>query len=187
MQAFYRALRTFSAVTLFFFSWTFLPLWQVAAWAAESPQKPGARSQKSGGNVPSSSSPRPATTGERFEKALEAIRENVDRLGKKHALSGVEGAEKGEDDAKEREIIKTKKAEIESADGDFRKEFAATEKKLKDAKLPQEILDRHYKFVKHYEDNLKELKINLDDVDKAKTKADLKAKDFLGSGLLNWC
>jgi vacuolar-type H+-ATPase subunit E/Vma4 len=102
-----------------------------------------------------------STTGERFEKALEAIRENIGRAGEK--------ADKGEDDAKEREIIKSKRTEIESADSEFRKEFAATEKKLKDAKLPQEILDRHYKFVKHYDDNVKELKTNLDDVDKART------------------
>jgi hypothetical protein len=112
-----------------------------------------------------------ATSGERFEKALEAIRENVGRLEKKHALSGVEGADKGEDDAKERGIIKTKRAEIESADSEFRKEFVATEKKLKDAKLPKEILDRHYKFVKHYEDNLKELKTNLAGIEQgAKSK-----------------
>lgn len=31
--------------------------------------------------------------------------------------------------------------------------------------LPKEILDRHYKFVKYYEDNLKELKTNLNAVE----------------------
>jgi hypothetical protein len=108
-----------------------------------------------------------AATGERFEKALDAIRENVGRAGDK--------AEKGEDDAKERQIIKTKRAQIESADSDFRKEFAATEKKLKDAKLPQEIVNRHAKFVKKYEDNLQELKGNLDAVEKATTASDKRA------------
>lgn len=165
MRTFNRVLRSFAAITLFFFCWTFLPLWQVAAFAAEKPQSrktdPFQSPLGKGGSRGVG-----ATSGERFEKALEAIRENVDRLEKKHALSGVEGADKGEDDAKEREIIKTKRAEIESADREFRKEFSATEKKLKDANLPQDILARHYKFVKHYEDNLKELKTNLDAVGK---------------------
>jgi transglutaminase-like putative cysteine protease len=175
MRAFYRALRILSAVTLFFFSWTFLPLWQIAAFAAE-PQAQGAGSRRlqsaqGSGSTDPSQSPLGkggsrgvgATTGERFEKALEAIRENVSRAGDK--------ADKGEDDAKERGIIKIRKAEIEAADSEFRKEFAATEKKLKDAKLPKEILDRHYKFVKHYEDNLKELKTNLAGIEQgAKSK-----------------
>ena len=177
MRKFYRFLRVLSAITLFFFCWTFLPIWQIAVWAAE-PQglRAGSRPDKIGAKGPGFADPSQSplgkgggrgvgkTSGERFEKALEAIRENVDRLEKKHALSGVERADKGEDGARERGIIKTKRAEIESADSEFKKEFAATEKKLKDAKLPQEILDRHYKFVKHYEDNLKELKTNLDAV-----------------------
>jgi cell wall-associated NlpC family hydrolase len=185
MRKFLKVLRILSAVTLFFFSWTFLPLWQIAAWAAGPPATGGRGDTGTGGNGrrnPAAADPSQSpigkgnTTGERFEKALESIRENVDRLEKKHALSGVGGADKGEDDTKEREIIKTRRAEIESADSEFKKEFAATEKKLKDAKLPQEILDRHAKFVKHYEDNLKELKTNLDDVEKATTRADRKAK-----------
>ena len=89
-----------------------------------------------------------------------------------------EKADKGEDDAKERGIIKAKRAEIESADSEFKKEFAATEKKLKDAKLPQEILDRHYKFVKHYEDNLKELKTNLDAIEKPSAKSHERRATF---------
>ncbi len=99
---------------------------------------------------------------ERFEKALDGIRENVDKARDKE--------DKGEDDTQERESIKTKRAEIDSADVEFKKEFSATEKKLKDAKLPKEILDRHYKFVKHYENNLKELRANLDGIELAKTK-----------------
>ena len=175
MRTFNRVLRIFSVITLFFFCWSFLPLYAAVAYAAEK-QGAGSRPDKIGAKGSGSADPSQsplgkgggrgvgATTGERFEKALEAIRENVDRLEKKHALSKAEGADKGEDDAKEREVINTKQAEIESADGEFRREFAATEKKLKDAKLPKEILDRHYKFVKHYEDNLKELKTNLDAV-----------------------
>ena len=153
MRAFYRTLRILSAVTLFFFSWTFLPLWQVAAYAAEKPSTRGRGDTETRGKNQG-----PATSGERFEKALEDIRENVGKAEKRH--------ERGEDDIAEREQIRTKRADIESADSEFRKELAATEKKLKDAKLPQEILDQHYKFVKHYEDNLKELKTNLDAIEK---------------------
>jgi transglutaminase-like putative cysteine protease len=136
-------------------------------------QGAGARGQGPGNQVTAESSRRlqPAqnlTTGERFEKTLDAIRENVARAGEKLA--------KDEDDIREREAIKAKRAEIESADAEFKKEFAATEKKLKDAKLPKEILARHAKFVKHYEDNLKELRANLDDIDAAKTGAARKAK-----------
>ena len=155
MRAFYRTLRILSAITLFFFCWTFLPLYAAVAYAAAPEgQKSVASSQKSGVQQ------RTATSADRFEKAIESIRENVGKAGEK--------ADKGKDNAKELETIKAKRAEIESADSDFKKEFAATEKKLKDANLPQEILDRHSKFVKNYEDNLTELKTNLDDVEKLK-------------------
>ncbi|WP_026842880.1 transglutaminase-like domain-containing protein [Citrifermentans bremense] len=63
------------------------------------------------------------------------------------------------------------KGELATLDVEIRKQFAETEKKLKDAKLPAEILERHYKFVKHYDDNLAELKGNIDRVEKAKDKA----------------
>ena len=167
MRTFYRALRSISAITLFFFCWSFLPLWQAVAYAAE----PEAGKSGAGqGQVASSQGPgaRAGRPEERFEKALDAIRENVAKAGEK--------AVKGEDDTRERDAIKAKRAEIDSADVEFKKEFSATEKKLKDAKLPKEILDRHYKFVKHYENNLKELRANLDGVELAKTKSDRKAK-----------
>jgi len=164
MRTFQRALRTISIVTLFFFTWTFLPLFQLAAYGAESRKSSGVKSE----GMTQTATARPQSTGDRFEKALDAIRENVAKAGDK--------AEKGEDDAIEREAIKTNKATIESADGEFRKEFSETEKKLKDANLPKEILDRHNKFVKNYDDNLKELKANLDDMEQAKTKSDRKAK-----------
>lgn len=174
MRSFYRSLRIISAVTLFFFVWSFLPLYSLVAYAA-APEGPGARGQGPGARVQDAGKQGPGAgvqgsggSAERFEKALETIRENVSRAGEK--------AVKGEDDSRERDVIKAKRAEIESADGEFRKEFSATEKKLKDAKLPKEILDRHYKFVKNYEDNLKELRANLDGVEQAKTKSDRKVK-----------
>jgi len=177
MQAFYRTLRILSAVTLFFFCWTFLPLWQAAAWAAEPQgQKPAGKGQGSVAAADPSRSPLGKggcrgvgeTSGDRFEKALEDIRDNVARVEKKHT--------KGEDDTVEREHIRAKKIEIDSLDVEFKKEFAATEKKLRDAKLPQEIVDRHAKFVKHYEDNLRELKTNLSRIEDTGLKADKLAR-----------
>lgn len=152
MRAFYRTLRIFSSITLFFFCWTFLPLYQVVAFAATSSPQSAVSSQKSKTDD-NRLKTIDTSSGERFEKALEAIRENV---GKADDKTG-----RGEAATEEIEAIKKQRAEIESADSEFKKEFAATEKKLKDANLPQEILDRHAKFVKHYEDNLAELKTNL--------------------------
>ncbi len=163
VKTFLRMLRIIAAVTLFFFSWSFGPIYAAVAYAAAPEgQKSVASSQKPGVQQ------RTETSGDRFEKALEAIRENVGKAGEK--------ASRGEDNAKELETIKAKRADIESADVEFKKEFAATEMKLKDAKLPKEILDRHAKFVKHYEDNLKELRTNLDDVEQATTPSDRRAK-----------
>ena len=181
MRTFYRALRSISAVTLFFFVWSFLPLWQAVAYAA-APEVQGTRVQGGPGSRVQGSAagmrnadfglrngkPEPATAGDRFEKALDGIRENVAKAREKE--------DRGEDDTRERDAIKAKRAEIDSADVEFKKEFSATEKKLKDAKLPKEILDRHYKFVKHYENNLKELRANLDGVELAKTRSDRRAK-----------
>ncbi|MHB8843570.1 MAG: transglutaminase-like domain-containing protein [Nitrospirota bacterium] len=179
MRTYSRGLKIASSITLSFFLWSFGPLFQVAAFAAEK-QGVGSRPDKVGAQGPGSADPSQsplgkggsrgmgATSGERFEKALDEISDNVAKSEKR--------VEKGEDDKAEQDRIRAKRSEIESLDIELKKEFTATEKKLKDAKLPQEILDRHYKFVKHYEDNLKELKTNLDDVEKATTKADRKAK-----------
>ena len=96
MRAFYRALRILSVVTLFFFSWSYMPLFQIAAWAAEPPATGGRGDTGTGvgsRRLQPAQGPDPfqsplgkgesrgvgATSGEGFEKALEAIRENVSR------------------------------------------------------------------------------------------------------------
>lgn len=162
MRTFFRALKTISVITLFFFCWTFLPLWQAVAYATEK-QKPGVSSQKPGG--PQKIEPRIQTAGELFGKALEDIRGHINKAAEK--------SNKGIEPTEEIAAIKTRKAEIESIDGQLKEEFAASEKKIKEAHLPGEILDRHNKFVKYYQDNLKELIGNLDQVEKAKTKAEI--------------
>lgn len=132
-----------SIIVLFLFSWTFAGVFQVAYAIDNLPQ--------TSNNTHTSRTPK---SEERFQKAIEEIGEIL------------------EDPSADRETkaskIKTKKAEIEELDKEVRKQFAETEKKLRDAGLPHEILQRHHKFVKHYEDNLNELKANLDAIEKTK-------------------
>ncbi len=147
-----RPLKSVSAFTLFFFCWTLLP---VAAWAEDKKQEAGLNQKQE--------KPR---SEERFAKAVEEIKDKVSKVAEK--------ASKGEDTASEIKSLLVGKTDVESLDSELKKEFAFTEKKLKEANLPKDILDRHYKFVKHYEDNFKELRTNLAAVEKAKTKADVK-------------
>lgn len=160
MRIFYRFLRFLSATTLFFFCWTYLSVWQVAAFAIEPKAAPPVNGGNVGGKVPDSSE-------DRFEAAVESIRENVSKAEEKEA--------KALDAAAELESVKAKKAEIDALDAEVRKEFAATEKKIKDTNLTREILDRHAGFVQNYNDNIAELKSNLDAIEKAKTRTQLKA------------
>ncbi len=171
-RTFFRFLRTVSVVVLFFFVWTFGPIWQVVAYAATG-QGTDARVQTTDSNRKTGANSIPADSNSaKFEKALDEMRE---KAGKAEEKAG-----RGEAATEEIGAIKAKKAEIESLDIELRKEFAATEKKLKDAKLPQEILNRHYKFVKHYDDNYNELKRNLDGHEKAHNAQDkVKEKEFL--------
>jgi len=167
VKTFYRTLRVVSAITLFFFSWSFLPIFQAVAYAVE-PAAVKVKGQSTAGSGQGVGGKGQGNSSERFEKALDAIRENVNKSGERLV--------KGEDDSAERTAIRAKKAEIESLDVELKKEFGETEKKLISANLPKEILDRHARFVKHYEDNLKELTANLDDVEKSKAGSDRKAK-----------
>jgi len=167
VKSFYRLLRSITYFVLFFFCWSYLELFQIPSAFAAEKGKPTAISDQQSAVIPDSRKLN-ADISERFEKALEAIRENISKAGDK--------AVKGEDDTQERAAIRAKRTEIEAADVEFKKEFSSTEATLKDAKLPKEILARHYAFVKHYEDNLKELRTNLDDIKQAKNRSDRKAK-----------
>ncbi len=161
VKTFFRVLRVISAIVLFFFVWTFGPIWQAVAFAATKEMRNMERVPH--GGIASVQKPE-----ERFEKALEEIREKVGKAGEKAARDEDETAEVAE--------VKAKRSEIEALDVELKKEFDATEEKLKDAKLPKEILNRHYAFVKNYEENLAQLKAEIDDIDRAKTKPDRKTK-----------
>jgi Transglutaminase-like enzymes, putative cysteine proteases len=111
-----------------------------------------------------------------FEKQQKKAEGPEERLSKvTDELQEVLADPKADVDAKKLKL-KAAMASIEAVDPEIRKEFAATEKKLKDAKLPDEILQRHYRFVKRYEENRAELKGSVDRIEKAKSKAETEAE-----------
>jgi len=159
MKKIFQPLKMVCIITLFFFSWVYLPLYQFAVYAAtKDNQGTKAQNRKMETQGPA----------EKLEKLIDDLREKTDRAEVKAA--------KGEDTTSEIESFKARKTEIDALDADLKKDFGATEKKLRDANLPKEILDRHSKFVKLYEGNLSELKSNIDAIEKAKTPAALSAE-----------
>ncbi len=151
------------------FLWCYGPLFQIQmAWAASpEPRKtPQAQNEK----------PKPASASERFQAALEDIRESAGKAGDRVA--------KNEDTSSELETIKTKRTELDSLRAELKKEFDSTGKRLRDGKLPSEIISRHEKFVENFERNYKELQDALSAVEQAKKKEEKqrayqKAKAFL--------
>ncbi|HDQ03212.1 MAG TPA: hypothetical protein ENN23_01355, partial [Deltaproteobacteria bacterium] len=148
----HRILKALAFVVLFFFIWTsggLFGLCNIAYAAMRDNQKQSAHRKQE---------QRPE---EKFQQAVEDIKTIIhDKLA----------------DNEKRGRLKAKINEIESFDSEIKSQFAATEKRLRQAGLPQEILQRHYNFVKHYEDNLKELRTNLDAADKTKTKEEFSAR-----------
>ena len=159
MKKFSWSLKMVGVITLFFFSWSYLPLFQFVAYAAtHEKQATKAQPQKTGKQQPA----------EKLKKLLVDLKADTSKAERKAA--------KGEDTTSEIESIKDRKAEIDAIDIALRKGFAETEQKLKSANLPKEILDRHYKFVKNYETNLADLKANIDSIEKAKTPSALTSE-----------
>lgn len=145
--------RTVAAIVLCFFTWTSGGVFSLAHAAVDGVNK--AKAQEQQGKKPGGPQERFSTLTEDLAEALANPKTTADE--KKQRLTAA-------------------KAEIEAVDTEIRKEFAATEQKLKDANLPAEILERHYRFVKHYDDNLGEFKANVERVEKAKTKAETEAE-----------
>src|SRR4030043_1211153 len=167
-------IKVISIIVLFFFCWSFGGIFDVVAVAATHSKQTGKSSQKSPSSDQQSSAsadqPMAGKPEEKFQKTLEDIEQIL--------------IDTSTDTDTKKNKLKTKKSEIESLDVEIKKQFADTEKKLKDEGLPNEILERHYNFVKKYEDNLNELKNNLDTIDKAKDKKETddaieKTKQFL--------
>jgi len=178
-------LKSIAIVVLVFFSWTFGGGADIAfAMKSAEERKLGSSEGKANNSSSQQTKDSSQVSGIR-DQQTERKQKTEEKLQK--AVEDIERtlADTVADPGTKKARLKTKKTEIEGHDVEIRKEFAETEKKLKDSKLPDEILQRHYKFVKHYEDNLKELKTNLDAVDKAKTKAEAdsnieKTKKHLG-------
>lgn len=164
---FSRTLRIISTIVLAFFLWTFGGLFDIA-YAVKNSDKLSAVSDKRAANssqqgqagITPPGLPLPQGEGksaaEKFGKDLEEI-----ELILKDTATDT--------DTKKRKLL-SKKAEIDADDIEIRKQFKETEEKIKS--LPGEIWKRHQDFVKKYEDNLSELKTNLDDIDKAKTQSE---------------
>ena len=145
--------RIIAAVVVCFFTWTSGGVFSVAHAAQAVVKQEKAKRQTQG---PSEGAE------ERLSKLTEELTETLAR-----PTADVEG---------KKSRLVAAKAELESLDVEIRKKFAETEKRLKDAKLPVEIMDRHYKFVKHYDDNLAELKGNIERVEKAKDKKQVEVE-----------
>jgi len=150
---FRRYSKTIAAVVLCFFTWASGGVFSVAHAAQDAVKKGKAKEQQQ---------KKADGPDERFAKTTEELQEAL--------------ADPKADVETKKQRLKAAKAELEALDPEIRKQFAETEKRLKDAKLPDEILQRHYKFVKHYDDNLAELKGNIDKVEKAKDKAEAEAE-----------
>ncbi len=157
----YKVFKPITIIVLLFFSWTFGGGLEVA-YAATRTQSTEHRAQ--------TKEQRPE---EKFQKA-------IDEIGQ--AVQAVQTVQTSEEREKEKSKLKSKRLEIEGLDVEIRKQFKETEEKIKD--LPEVIKQRHRDFVKKYEENLNTLKVNLDDIERARTKtekeqAHRKAKEFL--------
>lgn len=154
-------IRVISLAVLFFFCWTFGGIFDIVAFAATDSKQPAGNSKQLTKQSSSQTQPKPLKPEEKFQKTVDAMAQIVN--------------DTSTDTATKKNKLKGKNAEIISLDTQIKKQFSDTERFLKEKGLPPEILDRHFKFVKHYEDNLKELNDNLAAIDNAKTKAEADA------------
>lgn len=149
----HKVFKPIAVVVLAFFLWTFGGVFDIAYAINDRIQNSEARSQNLKTNSPQPNTQRPEGN---FQKTIESIGQIL--------------SDTATDTDTKKNKLRTSRAAIEALDVELKKQFSETEKFLKDKGLPNEILDRHYKFVRHYDDNLKELKANLAAIDKAKTK-----------------
>ena len=154
--------RVISLTVLLFFSWSFAGGLDIA-YAIKSSDQQSAISNQQNSQKSSGSNQKSKTqkSEEKFQKVIEDIEKTL--------------ANTATDTDTKKSKLKTKKSEVETLDVEIKKQFNDTEEFLKKKGLPPEILERHYKFVKHYEDNLKELNDNLAAIDKSRTKSETDA------------
>jgi len=130
---FRRRLRPIASLILVFFSWFCIEPWNYAL-AAQAAPKPKAASSK-----------QPKSASQKFEASLRATKDLIEDLDRKVA------------DDKDITLtlgsLKAHRQIIEAADADILAEFAATETKLINKKLPAVILERHRKALADYKAN----------------------------------
>ncbi|MEW6104071.1 MAG: transglutaminase-like domain-containing protein [bacterium] len=102
------------------------------------------------------------TSAEEWEKAILSLEESLSETKTKTFSANV---------------LSKKQDELLKINQKLEKEFKETEEFLKQKKLPDKILQRHYDFVKQYNENYKKLKENLDS--SIKTKDTRVLKEFL--------
>jgi len=154
-------IRVISVIILFFFCWTFGGIFDIVAFAAADSKQAAGSSKQLTSQSSSQTQPNTPKPEERFQKTIDDIEKIL--------------TDTSTDTDTKKNKLKTKRSEIEGLDTAIKKQFSDTERFLKEKGLPPEILERHYKFVRHYEDNLNELKTNLDAIDNAKTKSETDA------------
>ncbi|MEW6418769.1 MAG: transglutaminase-like domain-containing protein [Nitrospirota bacterium] len=167
---FSRSTKIISSIVLFFFCWSFGGIFDIVAFAATDNKQPAVISKQLTNQPSSQAQTTPQKPEEKFQKAIDDITQIV--------------SDTSTDTDTKKNKAKGKKSEIETLDVEIKKQFNGTEKFLKEKGLPPDILDRHNNFVKHYDNNLKELNNNLDAIDKAKDKKEAddaieKTKKFL--------
>lgn len=116
------------------------------------------------------------TNDEKLSRTIETIEQRLAQIETR--------LEKDEDAAKEKSELTALRQELDVLDDQAGKDFDAIEIVLKDKRLPQLILDRHYQAVKAYKQGIQTLKADLDELqvateDGARKLAAQKARAFL--------
>lgn len=112
--------------------------------------------------------PHQPTAEEELGRHLEAIEEKLERL--------VHKLEKREDASQEKKQLKVLREQLEALDARALRGFDDIERHLKEKKLPQVILDRHYDAVRQYKQEMATLKSNLENIERERDDERLRSK-----------
>jgi hypothetical protein len=122
-----------------------------------------------------SQAPAPISGDERYGKALDSMRDLLERAEKKQT--------RGERDDDEVQQLRSQKRELDAMESEVEADFIATGQHLKEAHLPAEIIARHQAAVKEFQLKQSELKQKLKAVEEAddakdQTKRSLKIREL---------
>jgi hypothetical protein len=145
-----------SAVSLFFFMWSFAGLRDVALAAKNGVDTPALKQERMAKELAARGN-RPEA---RLEKAVGDIERIVRDYGKKKSADERQAA---------KEALKLKKQEIQALDTEMKKQFAETEQRIIKKKLSPKKLQIHREFVKEFESDFAALNRRLEAVEKAAT------------------